>query len=347
MELELKPDFEQARRRWDAFWAGAEQDRPILQITVPRPGRKGVQRPYPARPDRDPGPQIDQLLASAAEYEYLAEAVPCYTLEFGPEHFATFLGAEMFYHPQREGTGWALPFVRDWDDCPIELKRDAVYWQRTLDFIRAFRARCDGSLLINTPVLSAGLDALAAIRGPQELLTDLMDRPDRVQRALADVRRVYGEVVVALGDALGWSERGSANWLGMYCSGLTNVIQCDFSCMIGRDMFREFALPCLEDEASRWDAVAYHLDGPQAAHHLDALCAMPGIGVIQYVPVPSETREHVESVYERALALGKGIIRGADAALVRRTWAAHRGGRLVFSLWMNSRREAEELMASF
>jgi len=347
MELELKPDFEQARRRWDAFWRSGEQERPILQITVPRPGRKGVQRPYPARPDRDPGPQIEQLLAWAAEYEYLAEAVPCYTLEFGPEHFATFLGAEMYYHPEPHDTGWALPFVRDWDDAPIELKRDSFYWERTLEFIRAFRARCDGSLLVCAPVLSAGLDVLAAIRGPQELLTDLMDRPQKVQRALADVRRVYGEVIPVLAEALGWTERGSANWQSMYCSGRTSIIQCDFSCMIGRGMFREFALPCLEDEASYYDAVTYHLDGPQAAHHLEALCAMPGIDVIQYVPVPSETREHVESVYEGALALGKGIIRGADAALARRMWAEHPGRRLVFSLGMGSRREAEELMDSF
>jgi hypothetical protein len=219
MELELKPDFEQARRRWDAFWSSPEQDRPMLQIMVPRPGRGGVPRPYPARPDRDPGPQIDQLLAWAAGYEYLAEAVPCYTLEFGPEHFATFLGAEMFYHPEREGTGWALPFVKDWDDASIVLKRDSVYWERTLGFIRAFRARCDGSLLINTPVLSAGLDALAAIRGTQELLTDLMDCPDKVQRAAAHVRRAYGEVVEALGNALGWSERGSANGWGCTAAG--------------------------------------------------------------------------------------------------------------------------------
>ena len=32
-------------------------------------------------------------------------------------------------------------------------------------------------------------NALAAIRGPRELLTDLLDRPDQIQRALADVER--------------------------------------------------------------------------------------------------------------------------------------------------------------
>ena len=347
MELELKSDFERARRRWDAFWRGEALDRPIFQIVVRKPGSTPAPRPYPVRPDRDPAPQIDQTLAAAREYEYLAEAIPTFMLEFGPEHFAALLGSELRYPPDRPETGWALPFVEDWDDAEIALKRDSFAWQRTIEFVRAWRARCDGTLLVNAPVLSAGLDALAAIRGPQRLLLDLIDCPPKVHRALEAVRRAYHEVVTVLAKELGWLDTGSADWNGMYCSGWAQTIQCDFSCMIGRERFGEFAVPCLHHQAGHYEAVTYHLDGPQAAHHLEAICAIPEIGVIQYVPVPGETPEHVEGVYRDALSLGKGVVRGADPETIRRMWDESPDRRLVFSLWMGSRKEAEEFLASF
>ena len=38
MELLYKPDFEEAARRWQAFWAGELLDRHPTVITVRRPG---------------------------------------------------------------------------------------------------------------------------------------------------------------------------------------------------------------------------------------------------------------------------------------------------------------------
>jgi hypothetical protein len=347
MQLELRQDFTQVRQRWAAFWHGDRLARPMLIITAPHPQPALKPWPYPVRPDLPPGPQIDDALSSLRDRLYLGDAAPSFMLEFGAEHFATFVGADMKYPPGIHGNGWIRPFVQSWDDFEIRLRRDGIGWQRTVEYIRAWRARCDGVFMVNAPVLSANLDVLAAIRGNEGLLTDLLDCPDKVHRALAQVRNVYAEVVDELGRELSWDTLGSCNWTGMYCPGRTNTIQCDFSCMISSEMFQEFAVPNLRHEASHYQGVAYHLDGPQAAHHLPAIVAVPGIEVIQYVPVPSESPEHVEAVYRQALALGKGIIRSADLSTAHMLWEEFRGARMIFHMCVNSPADAEVALASF
>ena len=346
MELSLKPDLSQAQRAWAAFWRG-ELRRPILQIIVPSPNHKGIRHPYPMRPDRDPVAQAEQALACARDYEYLGDAIPSVMMEFAPEQFATFLGAKLHFDPVHPGTGWVLPFVDNWGDVDIALQRGSEGWCKTLEFIRTFRKTCDGHMLVNAPVLSAGLDCLAAIRDPEKLLVDLLDHPQKVHHALAGVRRAYNQVVEQLAVELAWGERGSCNWNNMYHPRRVNAIQCDFSCMISADMFREFQVPCLIEEAGHYDAVAYHLDGPQAAHHLPALCQIEKLDIIQYVPVPSESPEHIERVYEQTLSLGKGIIRSVSLPQAMDIWRRWPDRKLIFSMWLPTRNEAQAVLDAF
>ena len=98
----------------------------------------------------------------------------------------------------------------NWGDVDIALQRGSEGWCKTLEFIRTFRKTCDGHMLVNAPVLSAGLDCLAAIRDPEKLLVDLLDHPQKVHHALAGVRRAYNQVVEQLAVELAWGEREAA-----------------------------------------------------------------------------------------------------------------------------------------
>jgi hypothetical protein len=237
--------------------------------------------------------------------------------------------------------------VEDWETTPIALQRESDAWRKTISFIREFRHVCDPHLLVNTPVLSAGLDALAALRDPEKLLLDLLDRPAQVARALQQVRQAYHEIAEELAGELDWDGRGSCNWLGMYHPRRINTLQCDFSCMISAALFEAFQVPCLVEEARHYDAVAYHLDGPQAAHQLPAICRIDAIAVVQYVPIPSETAAHVENVYEQALALGKGVIRPARCEQALDIWRRWPDRKLIFTMWLPTRDEALRVLERF
>jgi hypothetical protein len=164
MDLELKPDFEEARDRWAAFWRGEVTDRPLASVLVPRPGAEPV--PPPGRTDALSG-DLDRLtervLAHAASFEYVGEALPHHYVTFGPDLIAGLLGAELRVNPDSPDTTWAEPFVEDWDGAELALRRGGRWWRRTVEYVRALRRRCDGRLLLAGPTLSGGLDCLAWI----------------------------------------------------------------------------------------------------------------------------------------------------------------------------------------
>lgn len=317
MQLEFKPDFEEARQRWSAYWNG-ESDRPLVASVIPKPGVTPVDQPaYTSGFAGDFEPVIDQVLAWARTHEFLGEAIPFYYLEFGPDHFSSFLGAEMRAHTDSGATSWLVPFVDDWDAARIEFRPDSYWWRRTVDFIKAFRAACDGKLLIAGPTLVAGLDCLAAIRGQEKLAMDLVTQPDAVQRALAKVRKAYEDILDALASELDYATWGSINRHGFYSTGRTNVPQCDFSCMISREMFAEFELPCLAHETEQLDGSCYHLDGQDAIHHLEAVCSLPRMQAIQWQPGAGRgsERDWME-LYRRIDSLGKGQVLGGNPARI-------------------------------
>jgi hypothetical protein len=315
----------------------------MLLAVLPRPGVEPVDKPpYTSGASGDFGPIVDQLLRWVDSHEFLGDAIPFYYMEFGPDHFASLLGAELRFPPDAPRTSWAVPFVEDWDAEELRFRPECRWWERTAEFARAIRSRCDGKLLIASSTLVANLDALAAVRGPQRLLMDLVERPDAVRRALDQVTGAHQEILDAFADLLDYTTWGSINRHGLYSRGRINVPQCDFSCMISPAMFREFAIPALREEMDHLDAVEYHLDGPDAIGHLEALCEIEALDIVQWVPGSGEaSTQDWTWLYDRIDALGKGQIRGGSAESIKHLWERYGSRKLVAGLSAGSRQEVE------
>ena len=96
----------------------------------------------------------------------------------------------------------------------------------------------------------------------------------------------------------------------------------------------------------RLDAVEYHLDGPDAIKHLDALCEIDDLDVVQWVP--GSGRGELQDwtwLFDRIDDLNKGQIRGGTAAEAKRIWRRHRNRKLFFNLSATSRAEVEDCLA--
>jgi len=346
MRLEFKPDFQEAVQRWAAFWKGEGLDRPLLAVTLPKEGVTPVAKPgYLSGFDGDYEEVIEQVLAWAESHEFLAEAIPYYQVEFGPDHFSALLGADMRLHPDSGDTSWCVPFVEDWDSAEIRFRPDSEWWKRTVEFIHLLRARCEGKLLIAAPTLVAGLDSLAAIRGVENLLMDLIAVPEKIQVALQDVCKAYEQIMQAFAQELDYQRYGSITRHGMYSPGAINVPQCDFSCMISPAMFQEFEVPCLSLEASVLDCAEYHLDGPGAIKHLEAVCVVPGISVIQWQPGAGEAQtQDWTHLYRRIDALGSGQILGGNRDRILTLASELRSPRLFFTTGSLRREEMGDLL---
>ena len=333
MELEYKPDFEATRKRWAAFWRG-ESTRPLLHAVRPKSGVAPIGKPRAydcAFGELDP--LIDQALGWASTHEFLADAIPSFMITFAPDHFAALLGADI-KRSEWGGTNWVEPCLTSLDDGEIAFQREGRWWQRTLECIERFRACCDGKLIVCGTHFQGSLDCLVAMYGAQNLLMDMAVAPEKVHRALRQVDEALAEARIALAQALDVSVWGSLNRFGMHSSGIIDVPQCDLSCTISGEMFDEFERPHLAREIAGLDASVYHLDGPDALHHTESLCAIEGLDMIQWMPGEGHYDDDWSDLNARIDSLGKGQIfqsyyrLGADD--IERIWETYSSRKLFF-----------------
>ncbi len=333
MELEYRPDVEDVRKRWAAFWRG-ESPRPLLHAVRPKRGVEPVPRPRPydcAFGDLDP--IIDQTLMWAASHDFLADTIPSFMVTFAPDHFAALLGAEI-KRSEEGGTNWVEPCLQTLEDVEIAFQREGYWWKRTVECIERFRARCDGKLIITGTHLQGGLDCLVALYGTQNLLMDMAIAPETVQRALGQVDQALAEVRAALADELDVATWGSLNRFNMYSAGIIDVPQCDVSCMISPGMFDAFERPSLVKEIESTDASIYHLDGPDALQHTESLCAIEKLDMIQWMPGEGYYDDDWRALNAKIDALGKGQIFQSyykfGASDITSIWETYRSRKLFF-----------------
>lgn len=348
--MATKPDFAKAAARWGQFWRG-KHPQPLIAAVLPKDGVTEIPKPstYALGPDLDPAAFAEQTVGWAETHDFLGAAIPFVYLEFAADQFSTFLGADLRFPSPGEG-GWP---IHPYADCPladihIQFQPSGIWWQRIAELANTIQQRAGDGVLIASPTLVANLDSLVALRGAQTVLMDLMDSPDEVKRLLGEITAAHGEILAAFADLLHYRERGSINRHGMYSSGAINVPQCDFSCMISPAMFDDFVLPCLREEFARFGGGEYHLDGPDAIRHLDSLCSIQDLHVIQWVAGAGDTRRDWSDLYRRIDRLGKGQILGGSRQQLDRWMEEFTAGRLFWAgLGRASRAEVEQTLSDY
>jgi hypothetical protein len=150
--------------------------------------------------------------------------------------------------------------------------------QRWVRYARDNALRC----FAGNPDLNGPTEVLSGLRGAQRFALDLIDNPQYIKPALSEVNRAwfqYWKVATEITHQLG----GYFFWMGIWSERPATDLQSDVSCLISPDMFREYFLPFLEEQ-TRWvERTIYHLDGPDAVRHLDALLELPRLTGIQWV----------------------------------------------------------------
>ena len=306
LELEFKPDCGRVCQMWQAFWNEDDLPRPLVSIIIPKNDVKPIPKPIAmACLNEDVDKVIERVIAWVAIHDFIAEAIPSFSVHVGCI-MSAMLGAKQVVHPDSPDTVWAVPCLEDWDKFEIKFNPDESYFKMTIDLIRRFRQQCDDRLLIVRPTLISGLDILAALRGTEKLLMDLV---------MIDV--VYKKTRDMLLKEQGVDIFGDITRHQMYHPGSIGVPQSDISCMISPQMYEEFVTPWLKKELNPLDAATYHLDGPGAVQHLEAICEINGVDSIQWQPGAGEamTQDWTE-LYKQIDSFGKKQVLGGGGVLV-------------------------------
>jgi hypothetical protein len=346
MELSFKPNLDDAIEHWRAFWNQDIIGRPCCAVTAPR---DGVERPPGAPgqvlPDTDFEALLDQAEARLAATYFAGEAMPLFEPSFGPDQAAAFLGARLDWSPDSSSTTWSKPFVEDWAEV-LPLTLGGHVWERFVELHRKAGQRGDGKFCVGMLDFHSNFDWLAAIRDPVPLCTDLLDCPDLVHRAMANVRELHPVVYNTLYEAAGMADKGTGGWLPYWCEGRYVTTQCDFCCLLSPAQFAEFVLPALEEECSSVDHSVYHYDGPVALQHFDAITGISALDGIQWQPGAGDKpmTEWVE-LLQRFQARGKNVFVRCSAEELKEVFHPALKPNLVFySVGVESEREADELL---
>jgi hypothetical protein len=273
-------------KRNDAFWSGSLQNGPLMWVTAPKTP-KGNPPKKPAALD-ELWTDIDYVLNNA-EYElsntyFAGDAIPVFNPWLGPDQAAAWLGAEMTLRPQ-DNTSWVKPFVHDWKYfSDLRIDPENKWWTLYIELLKGAAERGQDKWVTTYPDLHTGFDGLAAIRGPENLLVDLLEEPDIIKRAMRQMTDVFKSVIDTVDQILLPHNQGTSNWSMGYSSKRYICIgQNDFTAMISPDMFKAFCVQDTVETVNYFDFSLYHLDGPDALRHLPQILDIDRLTAVQWV----------------------------------------------------------------
>lgn len=284
--LLFREDADAVRQRLTTWWNGGDIGRPALLLTAPSTDPRDTVEMMP-----EPHGWLTHYSTSNFEYRvnlaarahvhvlHFGESMPFVSPDLAPNCLALYLGCRGI---EEISTVWCAPCITSPEGVRFEFDPNNFYWNFTLRLGKELLRIGRGKFLVAFPDFIEGLDTLAAMRGNEKLLTDLVERPEWVHACLRQITDRYFQYYDILYDLFRDEVGGSVFWA--WAPGRMVKLQCDFSAMISADMFGEFMVPVLTEMCQRISYSMYHWDGPGALRHHDHLLSIPQLDMLQWTP---------------------------------------------------------------
>jgi hypothetical protein len=320
--------WETITQNWSAWWAG-ELERPLVVLECVEP--QDAATPHYASTflgndalDILPDDLLDLFIPRLQATHYLGDAFPRFWPNFGPGIVAAFAGARL--HAVQDTTWFSPGHLGAITSLHVAQDAHNSWWSRIKSVTGTAVERWGRQLSIGFTDLGGNLDILAHLRGTQQLLLDLTDSPQEVDRLVAETTHLwlhcYDDLykLTSLG-------HGITCWGPCWSPDRGYLLQSDFAYMISPRMFERFVLPDLSACCNALDYPFYHLDGKGQLPHLDRLLTLERLRGIQWVPGDGQPQaEHWLPLLKRIRQGGKlcQVYVSAQAAL---TIVRELGGR--------------------
>jgi hypothetical protein len=284
--LGLCPDFPNIATRHEDWWQRSQSGGPLLIASVNRDPRRPISR----RLDLlgDPAAWLAARRPYVNQQAFSPDWFPFLRADFGPVMLGGLLGAPVEFVSD---TTWTRHFIRDdWSNAPDWAIHADTPWRSYLPALMEILVQdAAGQYVACTPSLGGSADVLLNMRGPDPLCLDLLDRRDDVLAAVNAIYLAWRQAFQLIWDTACPVPKkenpavGVINWVGMWSNQPYHVLECDFNYLIGPRDFEQLFLPDIERQAREAGRGIFHLDGPGAARHIDALLEVDALQAIQYV----------------------------------------------------------------
>ena len=330
-----KVNMEAAKEKFRNYWAHKNTGRPLMCVIARRPEVEQYSDGTPVEggyldqicqgkyynmpeelkwkdmEDKYQNPQriVDRYRYFCQTHAFLGESFPNLNIDFGPGSLASYLGSEIGF---KEDTVWFNKCLDGWDGVPkLTFDPENKWFKKHLQLAKDCQALAGDDFYVDMPDLMENIDVLASLRGAQDILFDLLDEPEMIGERIQEVTDIYYEYYDRFYDVIKDEEGGNAYTVfQIWGPGRTVKLQCDFSAMMSPEDFRKYIQPSLRSQSENVDHVLYHLDGPAAIKHMDALMEIEGIDALQWTSGdagPDGTLPDWDVIYDKAIAAGKSI----------------------------------------
>ena len=301
-------DYERVAARYREFWAVANEDRPLINMST---AKKIILPDAPTAPATleerwmDTEYQLKCFRRGLAATEFLAESFPIFNPNLGPDILGAVCGCDLKFG---EITSWAEPYIEDYENVPpIKFDENNKWWKKIVEITRAALDDANGDYLVGITDLHPGADAIVSMRGAEEAALDLYLNPEAFKTRVWEAYEIFCRMTDGLHDIISQKQKGCSNWMGiLHPDQKWYVTSCDFAYMISKEHFEEFIVPELLAELDFLPASVFHLDGIGSLKHLDRLLEMERLGGVQWVYGSGKpTAKHWVEVYQKIPKAGK------------------------------------------
>jgi len=312
MALLYKEDWEKTKARYLAWWAHEALGRCAIAVTAPKDNAPDI--PEPKRPPTPDERWTDlDYISALNEYRlartyYGGEMFPVWTGGHpGNKRLAVFLGCPITLSFD---TGWLDPILtgENIEYESLRLDESEPHFQFTLKLLERAVRETKGKSIPSLGAFGGCGDTLAALRGNEQLLYDLIERPDQVRAADQHIMEIWCTVYDRFYNILKDAAEGSTCWFTLWSPQKFFSAHNDFSYMISPKDFVNLFLPTIERQTNFLDHTVYHVDGVGAFAHVDALCELPRLQAIQIQPGSGQPGPlHFMPLLKKVQAAGKNL----------------------------------------
>jgi len=278
------PDYD----RCDAFWNLDEVERPLLAAWV---GSYQASELYPhglaelPEGELQPGdldfdpfvPDYEALYAAHRDVDADApwSAFPVMVVPW----VEAIAGCPIYHHA---GHVWAGPRVEGYEQFDAEgLVADCDWLEKLLEFVRKLVALSAGRFPVALSLMRGPADLLAAVRGAERSIYDLVDRPDAVHRLLGRLTDLWIEVAHAQQAEIPAFDGGySFSIQSLWCREPGGWFQDDAVAFWSPALYRAHLRECEARLAQCMVTTGIHLHSA-ALFTVDDLIEMHGLDVIE------------------------------------------------------------------
>lgn len=299
------PDWEQLRSRMLAYWNREAVECCMFSIEVRKPGYQDFSGNF----------YFDTEKATAMHRSrmentfYFGEAFPQLFPYFGTAGIAEYTGCKPNRVPE---TTWFDHWMEDMDEPDAELIRYCCpeAFEAQKDAIRDLLERSKGEYPVTVTDNAGVMDALAEVRGTENLMMDMITDPEFVEAGLQKLLPIYKQTQEELFQLVENNNGGSVHgWMQLWAPKRLAQMQCDLCVMLSPEMHEQFVMPELEDLCDFLDYSVYHFDGQEQIRHLDHLLSIKNLNAIQWTPVAGQpkTSAHIPTL-QKIQKAGKNLV---------------------------------------